>query len=73
MGSSLLQEEQFGGWRCETREVWVRRVCPIRRRLRAISALRECWLAVDLGRGVGLISASLLFVGGFFSRWSRGG
>jgi len=28
----------------------VRRVCPIRRRHRAISALRECWLAVDQGR-----------------------
>ena len=28
-------------------------MCPIRRLHRAISALRECWFAVDQGRGVG--------------------
>jgi len=41
-------------------------VSPIPRRHRAISALRECWLAVDQGRGVGLISASSLLFGGRF-------
>jgi len=50
--------------------VWVSRVCPKRRRQKAISALREGWLAVAQGRGKDLMSACLFaFEGRAFHCW----
>jgi len=58
---TVPQLAQVRGKRCETKCEWVRRVCPIRSRVRTISSLRECKFEKDYGTGVGLIGRSSLW------------
>jgi len=67
-GFSMPQLSQVRRKRCETKCEWVRRVCPIRSRVRTISSLRECKFEEDHETGVGLIGRSLLWKAPGFAR-----